>query len=235
MLKILGFHSLRLADIRELTLLNENRKKSPNMLIASVLAKKILAAARSQIAIHDLDLIFCSGEGELQQTFDYFKGLTQGLARPILFQNSLHNSTLGSLTLEIEHLVAGHTISDGDLSFEAAIDMALATAHARPVLIIGVDVYNEELQRIRSQAHGPTVTLVSGGCGALFVPAGHPEFAQLKAPCLRDLTLTQLQASNSPLPNHYPANGLEVIAEQIHLKEFSYPRLQHQVHVVMDA
>ncbi len=63
------------------------------------------------------------------------------------FQGQRAKCGIVQAILEIPHLASGITISSGDISFETAIDVALASPSSLPVLIVGVDAYNEELKK----------------------------------------------------------------------------------------
>ena len=69
------------------------------------------------------------------------------------FKNSLHHSTLGALSLAVSSIASGMTVSNGDLSFEMAIDMALASSSSNPILIIGTDVYVEKTLELRKKMY----------------------------------------------------------------------------------
>jgi hypothetical protein len=233
MLKLISFVKKNLRDVSSELELDSNRKKSANMVLTSVLLNELLEQTQKKLKLESVNVIFTSSEGELQQTFDFFKNLALGRARPILFQNSLHNSTLGALSLELPNIASGITMSNGDICFESAIDMALAGTSPLPVIILGVDVYNTEIQKIRAESYGAGIELTSGGCAAVFIPSTHPLFASLPGPIIQDI---KFASSTEPakLTEYYPSNGMEAIYTQLQTaqKEFTLLRPhQHQVTV----
>lgn len=228
MLKLVAFSSKNVSEILPLMDLGENRKRSKNMVLASEIVKELFVLANKKMEVREIDLLFCSGEGEIQQTYDFFANLNLGRARPILFQNSLHNSTLGALSLEVPHIASGITISSGDVSFESAIDTALSSPSELPVLILGVDAYNDEIGVIRQKNYGSKVELTSGGCAALFIPESHPLFNQISGPIIQDIKF-ETTTEEASFKNYYPANGMEIIAPLLHsgIKSFSIIRPHH--------
>ncbi len=76
---------------RKMTLCFDAMKKAVSSL-ADIFTPERLAAA---------GLILNSGFGEIEATGGFLKGLAEnGVARPIFFQNSLHNSTTGFLAIQ---------------------------------------------------------------------------------------------------------------------------------------
>jgi hypothetical protein len=235
MIKLLASTQLRTQDISSLLELDINRKKSINMVFAGQLVKDLLKKIPPHFNLSSVNLILCSGEGELQQTFEYFRNLAQERARPILFQNSLHNSTLGSLSLEVPNIASGITVSNGDVSFESGIDIALSSPSSLPFLIVGVDAYNEELKKIRSTDYGNKVELASGGCAALFIPSSHKQFLELKGPVIRDISFSHAESTRTH-NEYYPAGGMEYILD--HLSKGAQPEYErpggHKVTIFTD-
>lgn len=71
-------------------------------------------------------LVFGTSHGELEVTKDFLVTFaTKGLARPILFQNSLHHSTLGFISLRLGISGPGMTVSNHFFSGEDAISSAM--------------------------------------------------------------------------------------------------------------
>ncbi|MBA2403953.1 MAG: beta-ketoacyl synthase chain length factor [Bdellovibrionales bacterium] len=222
MLKLVAFAKKNFADIEADLSLDKNRKKSHNMILASRTVEEILHQMKEVSGFSEnlLDLVFCSGEGEIEQTFEFYKNLAQNRARPILFQNSLHNSTLGSLSLEVPLLSYGMTISNGDISFETALDAALSSQSGNPILIMGVDAFNEEIKFLRNESYQNKVEFVSGACAGMFIPEGHPLFNIMPGPIIKDIKF-EMKAEADSFFNYYPSNGLEAIHE--HLKTSTLP------------
>lgn len=223
MLKLVAFAKKNFSDIEADLNDDKNRKKSQNMILASRTVEDLLAQMQKLPGLAEtvLDVIFCSGEGEIDQTFEFYKNLAQNRARPILFQNSLHNSTLGSISLEVPRIASGMTISNGDVSFETALDAALSSQSSNPILILGVDAYSAEIKTLRTEFYQQQVDFVSGGCAGLFLPETHPLFNRLSGPVIRDIKF-ETCAHSQNFKNYYPSNGLEDIYQQLQSKASSF-------------
>jgi hypothetical protein len=239
MLKLIAFSKKRSEDLLQ-ELATEDRKRSHNMTYAIAVAHDLLAQIKSspELLSSAIDMIFCTGEGEIAQTFEFYKNLSNGeRARPLVFQNSLHNSTLGALSLSIPNIDSGITISNGDVSFEMALDMALATNSTKPVMIIGTDVYVDKILEIRFETYKEQVEVVNGACAGLFIPHTHPLFDSLPGPVISDITIKKKTHDQKYFPSYftsyYPANGLEQIVEGLKSnKTFTYFRPNnYQVHI----
>lgn len=233
MLKLVAFAKKNFSDIEADLNDDKNRKKSHNMLLASRTVVDILFQMKNLpgLSENELDLIFCSGEGEIEQTFEFYKNLAQNRARPILFQNSLHNSTLGSLSLEVPNIASGITVSNGDLSFESALDVALSSQSANPILIVGVDAYNKEINLLRTEFYQDKIEFTVGGCGGLFVPESHRLFHSLQGPTIKDIKF-ESTAKSERFSNYYPSNGLEAIYEQLKLAHSKFSLIRPKGHQV---
>lgn len=236
MLKLIAFSKKRLEDLKEV-LSVEDRKKSQNMTYAISVAKDLLHQIDGvhELADSPLDMIFCTGEGEIAQTFEFYKNIANGeRARPLVFQNSLHNSTLGALSLAIPNISSGVTLSNGDVSFEMALDLALASDSQNPLMIIGTDVYVEKIVDVRLETYKDQIDLVSGACAGLFLPHTHPLFNKLEGPIISNISLTsQSEKTFQSFQSYYPANGLEQIVESLKTSNtFTLNRPNHyKVHI----
>ena len=91
----------------------------------------------------ELGIVVGSGQGELETTKEYYRVLAQeNVARPFLFQNSLHHSTAGMLSLALKITGPAVTVSDSFFSGESAVDMAATLLDSRQCLaclVVGVD------------------------------------------------------------------------------------------------
>jgi hypothetical protein len=234
MLKLVAFSKKRMEDFHPDKMV-EDRKKSQNMVLAIAVAQDILEQTKTHFSDSAIDLIFCTGEGEIAQTFEFYKNLANGeRARPVVFQNSLHNSTLGALSLAVANISSGITVSNGDISFEMALDLALTSTSKNPILIVGADVYVDKVFELRKKSYEDHVDLVSGACAGFFIPHTHPLFDTFSEPTISDITIeSNNNFSESTFSSYYPANGLEGIFEGLkHSSHFSLNRPKHyQVHI----
>jgi 3-oxoacyl-(acyl-carrier-protein) synthase len=71
-------------------------------------------------------LVLGTAHGELEATTIFLRGLGQdGTARPFIFQNSLHNATMGFVSQRFGLRGPGVTVSNGDSSGPDAIETGL--------------------------------------------------------------------------------------------------------------
>jgi|GEM_PF-3769044 len=221
MLKLIQSASLTLSDIKNDLVLDKNKNKSLNTLLAVKALSTILGEV-SQELISTFDLILTTGEGEAEETFKLYKDLVKHRVRPTLFMNSLHNSTLGAISLEISGIRNGHTISNGDLSFEYGLEVALASSTKLPMILVGVDVYGPEMllihQRIVSfeNPHSGLPKFQSGAVAGLFLPENHPHFTHYDGLIIKNLKYVKRKFTKDDLNGpFYSANGLTFILQGI--------------------
>jgi|GEM_PF-3198185 len=84
-------------------------------------------------------LVVGSAFGELETTKDFLKTFSDtGLARPVLFQNSLHNSTSGFASIHFHFTGPVITVSHGLFAFENSLEVAnlLLTQRQADLLIV---------------------------------------------------------------------------------------------------
>ena len=151
--------SYGLADSQKLESLRakpEFRKATRNMLLSSLSVAQALAPLQDFILQkaakafgQDCGLVLGSGHGELEVTLDFLKTLAETqVARPILFQNSLHHSTAGFMSLQLNIQGPAMTVSQQFLSGENALDMGMLLVSqklCRFCLVTGVDSHVPEL------------------------------------------------------------------------------------------
>lgn len=207
MLKLAAFSKIRSSDLETL-----RADKMPHNAPYAIAAAHIVLEQRKT----PFNLIYCTGEGEIIQTYEFYKNMANSeRARPLVFQNSLHNATLGALSLALSSVSSGQTISSGDLSFEMALDLALTSSSDLPLLIVAADVYDGTTLEIRKKAYGPKITLESGACAGLFIPERCPQFAQGPGPVIADIKIKKLKISGMgneyASSSYFPSNGLEDI------------------------
>ncbi len=197
-----------MVDIQGFLGLPENRKKTINTLLAREVIRDLISIFHGEDHFgFQFDLILCTGDGELSQTFQFYQNLAlKNYARPILFQNSLHNSTLGALSLEISGMQSGMSISNGCLSYENGIDLALNRQTDIPIIIVGVDSYPKELIDMKSSSYDGHVRLTNGACGALFT-----KIEKLEEGIIIEKIQYKFGTSNDKqgeLLDFYPSDGL---------------------------
>lgn len=117
-------------------------------------------------------LVFGTSHGELDVTKEFLVTLAnKGLARPILFQNSLHHSTLGFISLRLGICGPGLTVSRHFFSGEDAVASAremIQNGDCEVVLTVAVDAMVESLDEALGQYY-PHGRLVDEGAGCLIL------------------------------------------------------------------
>jgi hypothetical protein len=94
-------------------------------------------------------LVLGSAFGELETTKDFLKTLSEsGMARPMLFQNSLHNSTTGFVSIHFKFtgpvLTTSHGLFAAEHAFETA-NLLLKQNHCDFCVVTTVDTFLPEL------------------------------------------------------------------------------------------
>lgn len=115
-------------DIKPYLMQAAFRKASRKMILASDAVQKMISNRSdffTSARLGDFGLVLNSGFGEIEATGGFLKGLAEtGAARPIFFQNSLHNSTTGFLAIQFgvrgPVFTVNHRTKGGDEAFEIA-------------------------------------------------------------------------------------------------------------------
>jgi 3-oxoacyl-(acyl-carrier-protein) synthase len=151
------------------------RKATIPMMMAWQAVTKALAALPQQAGDDGRKhwgLVFGTSHGELEVTRDFLVTLVnKGLARPILFQNSLHHSTLGFISLKLGISGPGLTVSNHFFSGEDAIASArdmISSGACDVALTVAVDALVDKLGPALGQYY-PQGTLVDEGAGCLLL------------------------------------------------------------------
>ena len=132
---IIGMGTAKGKDLASLKAKPEFRKATVNMTSASASQDEALSPFSGELTSENLNssvLILGSSHGELETTVSFLDYLSQsGVARPLLFQNSLHNSTLGFLTMRLHLTGPALTVSNRFYTGEDCLDLALTLLHER--------------------------------------------------------------------------------------------------------
>jgi len=133
-------------NLRRLDESPEFRKATLNMKMSFLAIRQALEpfAALKDAFKTDMALFMGTSHGEFNSTLDFLKSWSQQrLARPFVFQNSLHNSTTSFVGLCEGYRAPLVTSSQHYFSGEEALDHAmqfLRTGNARIATVMGVDV-----------------------------------------------------------------------------------------------
>jgi 3-oxoacyl-(acyl-carrier-protein) synthase len=167
--------------------------------------------------------VFGTSHGELEVTKDFLVTLsTKGLARPILFQNSLHHSTLGFISLKLGISGPGITVSNhffsGEDAVSAAIDL-IEGGHCDIAVTVAVDTIVGGLEAALGQYYpGGTIKAEGAGCLILANDAGLKRLGVTPLAAFGGITINHQISKQKTKSEHievysdYDADGVEKIA-----------------------
>jgi hypothetical protein len=151
---LISFGTSSPADIETVRKLPAYRKATPSMAMAAVALEKALKPVENFFRSQPerFAMVLTSDAGELETTIDFLKTLDDsGLARPLLFQNSLHSATSGFLSIQFGLTAPVITASGFPFGPERALEIAdhLLSGHQCDfVLLVNVEYFsflNQEL------------------------------------------------------------------------------------------
>ena len=122
------------------------RKATMNMVLSSIACENVLQSI-PDVARNEISVIFATHFGEVEASLDFLFTYRQTqVSSPILFQNSLHNSSLGFSSLTLNLTGPGLTISaDKDTESSAQLT-ALSLLNWTPyVLVCFIDYIPDKL------------------------------------------------------------------------------------------
>lgn len=195
----------------------EFRKATINMMLAAASLDEAFAQVpmlQGCEYVSSAALVLGSSYGELGTTISFLEQLSQsGMARPLLFQNSLHNSTLGFLTMRLKLLGPAMTVSNSLVTGENCLELAATLLNDKNVPYCVVTAVDSIVTELRLEdAH----TIGSTGEGAATVVVTTREQAELrKWPVLAYLERIEYhQASDQASkaadgPNAYHSDAIE--------------------------
>lgn len=109
--------------------------------------------------------------GELEVTKEFLCTLkSRGMARPFLFQNSLHNATLGFVSMHLGLTGPGATTCTSFFSGEDALDMAcdyVRSGAAAACLAVGVEALDAEMVPAAQQLLGARARCANGAAAVV--------------------------------------------------------------------
>ncbi len=175
-------------DLEPLKRQADFRKATRNMMLAWLAVEEALAPLGGVLP-EESAMVLGSGFGELEVTRNFLKGLADsGLARPLLFQNSLHNATLGFLAMKLELRGPSITLSNRCFTGENCLETAMQLLEQGPsryCLAIGVDTLVPELAEALNAIYPVPVTIGEGAAALLLT--NDEGLRQLTLPALATL------------------------------------------------
>lgn len=197
------------------------RKATAGMIMGYAALEPLLRTLDRKVNLEKVAFVLGSSSGELSVTNEFLKTLdTQGIARPLLFQNSLHNATLGFLALKIG--LTGPTVSVSNRHFTAENCLETASilldSGSEFCVVMTVESRVQELGRAQALNY-PAGAELGEGAGALLLTREE----NLKALGLESLAVLdsvdcypQPDMSRPWLPgSYYDSNGIEELVTRL--------------------
>jgi hypothetical protein len=195
-LHIVGMGTAEKKDLGALARLPAFRKASRNMMLAHLAVEE--ACLGFALPAEATGLVLGSSFGELALTQEFLTTFaTAGIARPLLFQNSLHSATSGFLSIHRSITGPTLTVSQRFFTGEACLETASLLLEASDVsicLVVAVESWAPTLVEPLKLNYPPGLELCEGA-GALLL-ATDAGAAQLGARPLA--TLEEVETCQTP-------------------------------------
>jgi hypothetical protein len=214
------------SEVERIRMLPDFRKATRNMAMAFSSLEKLVAGIPADVLV-DTGLVFGSSHGELETTKEFLKTLAeQKIARPILFQNSLHNSTVGFLAMKLGITAPTVTLSNGMHTAEDVFEAArvlLIDGMLDSVFVTVADGVVPELRRVMEMNHSPSGMGLGEGAATLLMTTRPDRFPKPWIARFRDgfrivRSRPSAPARVVPIPDavpDYDTNTLERLARTI--------------------
>lgn len=146
-MKLLAESSLRTHDVNMDSLDPSYRRATLNMALTTLTAEKVLQQLPTGVSREDVSFVVATHFGEVNSTLEFLNTYHETQTpRPILFQNSLHNSTLGFASIQLGMTGPCMTISCDRETVSSAHEMGENLLTLTPYVLISiVDCVPEEL------------------------------------------------------------------------------------------
>jgi len=202
------------------------RKATRNMAMAYASLENLIRDFPNDV-FREAGLVFGSSHGELETTKEFLKTLAEAkVARPILFQNSLHNSTVGFLAMKLGITAPTVTLSNGMYTAEDVFEAAwtlLVDGMLDSAFVTVADGVVPELRCVMEMNHRPTGMGLGEGAATLLLTT-KPEI--FSSPWIARFTEGFRDIRAQPAPNarcvsvadsvpDYDTNTLERLARTI--------------------
>jgi hypothetical protein len=197
------------------------RKATRNMILANDSVTRALASVPREIVLADCGYVLGSCHGELEVTINFLKTFSEtGVARPILFQNSLHNSTAGFVSMALKLSGPLLTVSNLHFTGEEVMETAICllqqnscgfclvtSVEARvPELVQGLK--DTKLRRHYTGEGAASLLLCNDEGLKKLDQSPIAELTSLR--CIRDIKQTFVESEN-----YYESNGIECFVRAI--------------------
>jgi hypothetical protein len=143
---ILGVGSFTAADLGGYSVPPAWRKATRNMIFATASQERALEMLRlSDEDRSSMGLVLGTVSGELETSADFLTTLSKtGVARPLLFQNSLHNATTGFASIHFRFTGPSFTVSANERTPGECLEMArtlISEGHCKFCLVTLVEAH----------------------------------------------------------------------------------------------
>ncbi|MCX6112773.1 MAG: beta-ketoacyl synthase N-terminal-like domain-containing protein [Proteobacteria bacterium] len=224
---ILGTATVGINDINMMQ--PEFRNTSRNMVLAHTALGRIFSSHDSLLEFlkqNTTGIFVGTSHGELQCSSDFLRYIEmEGLARPILFQNSLHNSILGFVTKAYGLTGPSFTISSQHFSGEDALCLACDVLDSQMIqyaLVVGVDTIPSGIEDIFYSTYKKDVKLVEGAGAVLLTNKQNlsaiSDYIRPKA-IIRDVKCNKTKAvgttENVNEKGYYDSNAIEKLCKAV--------------------
>jgi hypothetical protein len=224
------------AEINDINMANpEFRNTSRNMVLAHTALDKIFSSHAFLLEFlkqKTTGVFVGTSHGELQCTSDFLRSIAvDGLARPILFQNSMHNSILGFVTKTYGLTGPSFTVSSQYFSGEDALCLACDALDSQMIqyaLVIGVDTIPSGIENLFYATYEKGVKLVEHAGAVLLTNKQNlstiSEYITPKA-IIRNIKCSKTKANciteNFNKKDYYDSNAIEELDKAIGISSSS--------------
>ncbi|RYZ87050.1 MAG: hypothetical protein EOP06_13375 [Proteobacteria bacterium] len=124
------------------------RRATRNMALATLVTEKVLESLPVHVQKDEISFVVGTHFGEIDSTLEFLHGCYElNTARPILFQNSLHNSTLGFVSMRLGLTGPAMTVSCDRDTASASVNLGETLLELTPyVLVCTVDCLPKALK-----------------------------------------------------------------------------------------
>lgn len=159
---LIGAGICRENELQDLALPPAWRKATRNMVMATTSVQRALSFLPEGISRQEIALVVGSNSGELETSVDFLVTLANtGVARPLLFQNSLHNATTGFIAIQCGLNGPTFSVSNHLRTPQDSIDLGydlLASGAAKLVLVTLVEGHRKISERFGVEVAEGAVT-----------------------------------------------------------------------------
>jgi 3-oxoacyl-(acyl-carrier-protein) synthase len=214
-LHVLATGTARGKDLSKYHALPEFRKATANMVKCTAALESILEKFPN---LEGAAMILGSSYGELAVTTEFIKTLeTQGIARPLLFQNSLHNATLGFLAIRLGITGPSMTLSHRHFTGENCLEAAsLLLSSGTPLCyVLSVESRVTELGPAMRQNYPSPVELGEGAAALLLASEETVRALGVRSLAVIESVECSPDSSGGLSGSYYDSDALERIADAI--------------------